>query len=572
MKMVDEKTVKKIKKVKKDIKKSKKIDKVSEIKEEIKLDNLSSNGYRDLQDYTGNIKDFYNKNPFFYDENKIFWLWDNENKSYSIVDETSMLVAISKKLLIYGKLVNSGIKNNYVEGMKQFGRLFRPKEAPKTWVQFQDKIIDIKSKEIFDASPKYFLKNPIPHSLGESTETPVIDKLIKEWVGERYIKTIKQIIAYCCLQDYPIHRFFCFVGSGRNGKSQLLKLIKIFLGKKNITSAELDKLASSNMRFETSKLFNKLACFLAETNFGTMKNTSTLKMLTGGDSISMEIKNKNPFETENYAKILINSNSLPTSKDTSDGFYRRWIIIRFPNEFPEGKDIIKTIPRKEYNNLARTVVELLPKLYDTGKFHNEGTITHKKERYIMNSNPLPFFLKRLCIINDNRETYVKSNELYNAYIIFLNKNKKRKVSRTEFYNALEDEGIFKEKTTRDNDTTYFLIGVKLRSDWRLHISEKIDLDKEIESRNKKTVKNNTEESNVITPEEEIDMEKFRKEIEDVGKVEPREVLFHMEKFGDNQEMEIERVKDDLDIDDKYIMYLLQKGYVFKTKPNKIKVL
>jgi putative DNA primase/helicase len=559
--MVNEETVKRIKEGKKNIKRCDKKDIVGKIKQEFEIDEIKSKPYHNIYDYTNNIKEFYKNNPFFYDDNKLFWLWSNNKKCYKIVDETTMLVAISKSLSFYGQLLDSKIKSSYIEGFKQFGRLFKPKEAPKTWVQFKEQIIDINTKEIFEASPKYFLRNPIPHNLGESSETPVIDKLFEDWVGPKYIKTLKQIIAYCCLQDYPIHRFFCFVGSGRNGKSQLLKMIKIFLGEQNITSAELDKLASTTMRFETAKLYNKLACFLSETNFGTMKNTSTLKMLTGGDSISMEIKNKNPFEAENYAKILINSNSLPTSLDTSDGFYRRWVIIKFNNEFTEGKDIIKTIPIKEYGNLARMVVEILPELYETGKFVNEGTIEERKQNYIMNSNPLPFFLQKLCEIKEQGTgNYIKCNELYNAYVLFLNKNKKRKVSRQEFYSALEDEGIFKEKTTRDNDSTYFFINIKLKDNWRFLVEERIE--KEFDNYDK----------NIIEKPKKIKMGEYTQEINKLNKIEVRDVLFHLDKFGTKQEMEIVQLKEDLDIDDKYIDYMLEKGYVFKPQPHLIKVL
>ena len=51
-----------------------------------------------------------------------------------------------------------------------------------------------------------------------------------------------------------------------------------------------------------------------------------------------------------FAKIIINSNSLPNSLDTSDGFYRRWLIVNFPNEFPEGRDIIATIQKEKIIN------------------------------------------------------------------------------------------------------------------------------------------------------------------------------------------------------------------------------
>ena len=83
-------------------------------------------------------------------------------------------------------------------------------------------------------------------------------------------------------------------------------------------------------RFESFKLYKKLVCTMGETNFNVLNKTSLLKKLTGQDLIGFEFKNKKPFDDYNYAKIMIASNSLPVSSDTSEGFYRRWMILDFP--------------------------------------------------------------------------------------------------------------------------------------------------------------------------------------------------------------------------------------------------
>jgi len=63
--------------------------------------------------------------------------------------------------------------------------------------------------------------------------------------------------------------------------------------------------------------------------FWILTTTSILKKLVGGDVIGFEKKGKDPFDEYNYAKIIIASNSLPSTEDTSDGFMRRWHIIVF---------------------------------------------------------------------------------------------------------------------------------------------------------------------------------------------------------------------------------------------------
>ena len=111
---------------------------------------------------------------------------------------------------------------------------------------------------------------------------------------------------------------------------------------------------------------------MGETNFGLLSSTSLIKQLTGGDKIGFEKKGKDPFSDYNYAKMIIASNSLPTTQDTSDGFFRRWLIIDFPNEFEEGKDIVSDIPDIEYINLGKKVMGILPKFLNKGILKLEG--------------------------------------------------------------------------------------------------------------------------------------------------------------------------------------------------------
>jgi len=413
-------------------------------------------------DPLSNVETFYEEQPFFYDKSKIFWMWDNKECKYEIVDEVDIMNKIEDALGLYGQTIGNKIKNEYLEAFKRVGRRNIPKETPLKWIQFKDKAYSINSNKVYDVTPDYFFTNPIPWSLGNSEDTPVMDKLFEEWVGKKYVSDLYEIIAYCCYRSYPIQIMLCLYGSGRNGKSQYLKIINNFLGIKNICSTELDLLSGHNSsRFEVFKLYRKLACMLGETNFGVLSSTSLLKKLVGGDVIGFEKKGKDPFDEYNYAKIIIASNSLPSSDDNSDGYMRRWHIIDFPNEFPEGKDIISTIPEKEYNNLAKKVCKILPNLIKNGKFNNQGSIENRKHKYMMASNPLPIFIKQHCKIDP--EGFILYNRLYTEYVKYLIKHKKRKVKLKEFKSALENEGFYIEKTSfkidREFKNGYYVIGI-----------------------------------------------------------------------------------------------------------------
>jgi len=337
----------------------------------------------------GQAENFDNIQPIFYDRSGMFWLWDSESCFWEMKDEVDVLNMIQENT---GRdVISSKNRTEIINSLKQKGRLNIPKPINDKWIQFKDKIYDIESGENFPATPEYFVTNPIPWEVSGNPETPTMDRIFKEWVGEEYVQTLYEILAFCLIPDYPINRLFCFIGGGMNGKSCFLNLLKKFVGEKNVCSTELDTLITS--RFEVTRLHKKLVCLMGETNFNEMNKTSIIKKLTGRDVVGFEYKNKTPFEDMNYAKIIIATNNLPTTTDKTIGFYRRWMITDFPNQFNEKRNILSEIPEEEYNNLATNSVILLSSLLKKRAFTNEGTVEERMQRYEEKSNPFDKFWK-----------------------------------------------------------------------------------------------------------------------------------------------------------------------------------
>jgi len=398
-------------------------------------------------DYRNLAEQFYKKQPYFYDKNQIWWVWNKQENKYEIIDDTDLMNHVDEAINERINTTISKTKNEIIESLKRVGRKKKPKESPLKWLQFKDKAFSLESKKVYDVEPNYFFTNPIPWKIGESSETPIINKLFTEWVGEKYVKTLYEIISYSCYTSYPIQIIICLQGDGNNGKSTFLKILSKFLGKNNICSTELDLLTGTgSSRFESFKLYKKLVCLMGETNFGTLSKSSLLKKLTGGDLIGYEMKGKKPFDDYNYSKLIIASNSLPISQDTSDGFYRRWIIINFSNKFKEGNDIFNIVPDSEYECLSKKVCDILPSLLELGEFTNQSSIEERKRRFVMESNPLPVFIRDCCDKGD--KLFVSYNELYIAYVKYLKVYKKRRVNRKEFKEVLSEEGFYIEKSSK----------------------------------------------------------------------------------------------------------------------------
>ncbi len=389
----------------------------------------------------GQAKEFCEKQPIFYDKSGLWWIWDTQKLFWELTDEIDILNMINKSLNV--DIIKSNERNEILNALKQEGRKHIPKPIKPTWIQFQDEIFDIKTGETFNPTPEFFVTNPIPYKMDgrKFIETPIMDRIFEEWVGEKYVKTLYQIIAYCLLPDYPLNRIFCFIGGGMNGKSKFLELLTKFIGQNNCTSTELDTLLTS--RFEVTRLHKKLVCQMGETNFNEMSRTSTLKKLTGGDLIGFEYKNKNPFHDKNYAKIIISTNNLPTTTDKTVGFYRRWFIIDFPNQFSEAKDILADIPEEEYEILARKCCFILKDLLDERKFHNEGSIEERTEIYEARSDFLKKFINEFVL--EEYDGYITKADFYKKFGSWCKENRHRQMSEQSVSQKMKERGIDSER-------------------------------------------------------------------------------------------------------------------------------
>lgn len=393
------------------------------------------------------VEEFWKEQPFFYDEVQIFWIWDYQQKMWKMVDEVNLLNSLKKIAQSQANSLTNKFWNETMRAFKLVGRRHEPKPFDKNWIQFKNKIVDLKTGKEFKASSEYFNCNPIPHDLSESTETPIIDEIFTSWVGEPYLITLKEIVAYTMLQDYPLHRIICFTGAGMNGKGVFLRFIRKFIGEHNVCASELENLIDG--RFGTSNLYRKLCCQMGETNFEGIKRTSMLKSLSGQDKVKIEFKYKKGFEAVNYAKILISTNSLPPTTDRTIGFYRRWMIIDFPNTFEEGKDPLSKIPREEYERFARQSLSILKNLLKRGTFHKDGDINERMRRYEEKSNPLISFLEENYEKDEKGEVvYYRMYEAFNDYV---GSKGLRRLTKVIFAKKIKEEGYEIERHYVDID-------------------------------------------------------------------------------------------------------------------------
>jgi len=252
-------------------------------------------------------------------------------------------------------------------------------------------------------------------------------KAFKEWVGDKWI-LLFEIIGYTLYPDYPFHKAIMLVGDGSNGKSTYLKLIKTILGSQNVVSIPLQQLTDSNNRFIAAQLYRKLANIYADLPQGALKETGVFKVLTGEDYITADRKFRDPVTFRNYAKMIFSANELPEVKDMSYAFWRRWIVIEFPNKFPEDPTFFdRTFTEEEIERIIIVALYAFRNVYIRRRFSFEETPEDYKRIWLRNVNSVYAFMEDLlagkipgCRAELNPEGAVEKTKLYDLYRQYCN--------------------------------------------------------------------------------------------------------------------------------------------------------
>jgi putative DNA primase/helicase len=299
----------------------------------------------------------------------------------------------------------------------------RPEPDPNKLV-LKNGILNLENLELEPFTPEQFHTTQLPVVYDPQANCPTILKFHSDVVGETQLNLLQEVLGYCLYQRYLFHIAAMLLGNGKNGKSTLLSLIKEFLGENNVSHQSLQSLC--NNRFACAELYGKLANICADIPNTPLVQTGNFKTLTGGDPVSAEKKYRDFFTFTNKAKLLFSCNQVPETKDYTDAFFRRWVILVCNNVFDgekcDPKILDKLTTESELSGLLNWALIGLKRLLSTGRFSINGDIEEQRREYIRKSNSGKAFVEEHIHYSPDPKHYVSEVEVYQTYIAFCQEN------------------------------------------------------------------------------------------------------------------------------------------------------
>ncbi|MEM3557364.1 MAG: phage/plasmid primase, P4 family, partial [Conexivisphaerales archaeon] len=202
--------------------------------------------------------------------------------------------------------------------------------APPELLPVKNGVLNLITGQLRPYNDKDYFIFQLPVEYDPHADCPMWKKFISEVVHPQDAATLQEWAGYNLWRGLPAQKAMLLLGSGSNGKSTFLEVLISVLGRKNVSNIPLQRLTSFSDRFASSELYGKLANIYSDLPDIALKNTGLFKVISGKDQLTSEEKFQKPFNFTNTAKLTFSANEVPSTPDTSNALYRRWIIINFP--------------------------------------------------------------------------------------------------------------------------------------------------------------------------------------------------------------------------------------------------
>lgn len=313
------------------------------------------------------------------------------------------------------------IKKEVVGYIRNHAYIEREKlEQPLNLINLKTGILNIDTSELIPHDAKYTFQFEIPVEYDPSIDCPLWKKFVGDVLYQEDIPFVQEVCGYLLHRGFPFALIVILLGHGRNGKTTFISTISAVMGEKNIEHIPIQTLAHE--RFAKAKLYEKHANLCSEIGASEIKDTATLKSLTGGDLIFARELYQNGFSFRNYAKLVSSCNLLPDIGDKTLAMTERLAVLEFPNTFLRGSPDCdsflydKLTTPHELSGILNWMVEGLKRLLENKTFSPFRNFENVTDYLKQNQDPVKMFADQY--IDRDKQFQIHKDTTYGKYLAF----------------------------------------------------------------------------------------------------------------------------------------------------------
>ncbi len=385
-------------------------------------------------------------NPIYEISEEMFYIYSTETGLWEPQDRPSMTDLISTTMMLFAQEKGDSIVNakrgvvvirqilEFMKAKNCCGRTNAFARKGEPFIHCKNGVITFPKQEdgcrkpvLKPFDPKYMSRNRTEIEYHEAAVCNEFKtRLLEPALSEDDIAHLQLYFGQCLLGINSSQTFLLMIGTPGGGKSTFVNVVEKAVNRQNCTELRLRHLADS--RFETQRLLGKtlLTAKDVPSNFFSTSGASTLKAITGNDTVTGELKGSNTVTDicGEFNAIVTSNNTLRIPLDGDAGAWaRRIILINYNNPPPKEKilHLDDYLLENEGAGILKWGVEGAMLLLE-----NDGQITKSKEQknkvrnLLQQSDPITEYLEvRLCV--GGKKDTVSVSELLEDFRKFIMK-------------------------------------------------------------------------------------------------------------------------------------------------------
>ncbi|MCD9494565.1 phage/plasmid primase, P4 family [Photobacterium carnosum] len=194
-----------------------------------------------------------------------------------------------------------------------------------------------------------------------STPTLLLQVLHDAFAGNHADEQIRQLRMFLGMALFGLQnkeqRAVLLYGAAGSGKSLFLKIIESLVPREYITNVSPVEMGND---YKVATLAGKLLNLVPEIDKTTVVPSDKFKSIVGGDTMQAREPYGKAFSFTPSAANWFNGNFFLTTRDHSEGFWRRWVIVHFMNTKPAAlrdPDLLNRIIARELSAILRWAMD-----------------------------------------------------------------------------------------------------------------------------------------------------------------------------------------------------------------------
>lgn len=290
-------------------------------------------------------------------------------------------------------------------------------------------VLNLFTRELKEHSPEYLFVERVPTAYDPDASTEPYEEFVGGLVDREQDKlAMLEMVGHALMPDANerYKKFLILTGDADNGKSQFYQRVADLLcgadgEENNVASVKLAKLAQN--QFSSAAMYGHMANIAGEIDGKKIRNTASIKDITGGDEIEIEPKGKESFFDTINSTLMFAANDPPIlGERDKQAIASRIVPIILPYVFvddPTGEYEKQKIPESElrerlttdealsgFLNLALDGIERLEA--NGGDVSLPESETERLKRYERAADPMQEFGQK-CLTNADGDYVVKAD-------------------------------------------------------------------------------------------------------------------------------------------------------------------